>query len=455
MNGTLDVAELLSGAKAVLDRNRCDGWTRPAPTLYPHQWSWDSGFIVLGYAHYDLERAFVELRSLFRAQWGNGMLPHIVFDPREKGYFPGPEFWETERSPEAPTHPTSGITNPPVHGLVASLLWRRGGDAARDFVAEAFPVVRAFHRYLYELRDPHHEGLPFLRHPWESGTDNSPAWDEALARIEVDRSTLPAYERKDLTVVSGEQRPTRADYDRYVFLIELFKGLAYREREIQAECPFLFQDPLFASLLARSNEALLELGDALGEDVGEIREWQQATTAAVEEKLWDEEMGLYCHYDLIAGERVRVATSSGFAPLLAGIPTESRRRRLLATLESPRFAGSSGECYLVPSHEVDGPAFDPVKYWRGPVWVNVNWLLCRALERCGFHRQADRVRGDTLDLIAHHGFHEYFSPFRTAARGPVGGYGSADFSWSAALTVDLLAGVSNAAGATAPGRQAS
>lgn len=41
------------------------------------------------------QRAQTELTSLFEAQWTNGMLPHIVFNPAipAGSYWPGPEFW--------------------------------------------------------------------------------------------------------------------------------------------------------------------------------------------------------------------------------------------------------------------------------------------------------------------------------------------------------------------------
>src|SRR5215208_7946684 len=40
------------------------GWTRAASDLYPHQWSWDSGFIAIGLAHLDTRRATRELLTL-------------------------------------------------------------------------------------------------------------------------------------------------------------------------------------------------------------------------------------------------------------------------------------------------------------------------------------------------------------------------------------------------------
>ena len=47
--------------------------------------------------------------------------------------------------------------------------------------------------------DPEKTGLVYIRHPWESGLDNSPNWDRPLGNIPIDRVRLPAYRRKDLT----------------------------------------------------------------------------------------------------------------------------------------------------------------------------------------------------------------------------------------------------------------
>ena len=76
--------ELVESAKKVLAANRKAGGgktTLPNPHLYPHQWSWDSAFISIGYSNYNCSLGMNELESLFRGQWDNGMLPHIAFNP--------------------------------------------------------------------------------------------------------------------------------------------------------------------------------------------------------------------------------------------------------------------------------------------------------------------------------------------------------------------------------------
>src|SRR3954453_12919682 len=120
--------ELAARAIAVLEENWLGHATVPSPSLYPHQWSWDSACIAMGYARWNQGRAQRELRSLFAGQWANGLLPHIVFSASAR-YFPGPEFWQTGRSPDAPVAAlTSGIVQPPVHATAALAIVRHAAD---------------------------------------------------------------------------------------------------------------------------------------------------------------------------------------------------------------------------------------------------------------------------------------------------------------------------------------
>src|SRR5215218_9588165 len=178
--------DIVARAAAVLRENDMGGWTRASPTLYPHQWSWDSAFIPIGLAHLDTRRAAGELLTLLEHQWEIGKIPHIVFNP------------------DAPLGPsvTSGLLQPPVHAIAAHHILRVAGArgegiaGTREFLGEVYPKLLAWHRYLATARDPEGSGLVTIYHPWESGTDNSPRWTPALERVEV--GEIPDYERLDL-----------------------------------------------------------------------------------------------------------------------------------------------------------------------------------------------------------------------------------------------------------------
>lgn len=426
---------LVRRAKMVLDYNRIGNYTQPGPRLYPHQWSWDSAFIAIGYAHYDQARAERELDHLFDSQWKNGLLPQIVFNPDFSEYFPGVSFWQADRSPNAPTgRTTSGVVQPPIHTTAALHVYRHATNQARAqaFLEEAFPRLTAWHEYLYRDRDPYSEGLVYIRHPWESGMDNSPLWDEILLGMHLRRDEIPVYQRADTHLVATEDRPVGAAYDRFAWLVQLFARHNYDEAAIRQDCPFLVQDVLFNALLCRSGRDLAQIADILGEDPSPYQAQAEKTANAINQKLWDEGCGIYFNHDLVHDERIRVPVAGGFSPLYADIPDAERARRMVDNLENSGFSLGGNDCYPVPSYDRYGYAFSPVQYWRGPVWVNINWLLMRGLERYGFAKQAEFLRQTTLELVRGGGFYEYYHPTRG------NGHGSDFFSWTAALILDII-----------------
>src|ERR671932_1565883 len=271
-SGSLD-SDLARRAAEVWSRNDMGGWTRASPELYPHQWSWDTGFIAIGLAHLDTERAARELLTLFEHQWKTGKVPHIVFNPDAppESYFPGAEHWisagEFADAPPAPPY-TSALCQPPTHALGALRIWEiargKGGEAsARGFLREIYPRLLAWHRYLLTYRDPEGSGLVTIYHPWESGTDNSPRWDAALETVEV--GEVSPHPRYDLEHVDDPaQRPTDEEYDRYLWLVRLIKRATCDEAAIYDTPPFLVNDVLFSAILVAANEALLEVAEVVG-----------------------------------------------------------------------------------------------------------------------------------------------------------------------------------------------
>lgn len=419
----------------VLDFNWTGDYTRPGPRLYPHQWSWDSALVAIGYARYDPARAMREISHLFNAQWKNGLLPQIVFSPTLSDYFPSAGFWHADESPNAPNNVrTSGIVQPPIHATAALHVFRQaeGGEEGRAFLAGAFGHLRAWHDYLYRERDPEGENLVYIRHPWESGMDNSPMWDAIMQSMFLKPGDVPPYKRADTHVVSAADRPESAEYDRFAYLVKLFADRGYDEARIRKDCPFLVQDVLFNSLLCQAEGDLAEIARLLDEDPSPFERRAGKTADAVNSKLWDEDRGTYLSFDVVSGRPIRVFVSPNFVPLFAGIPDERRARRIVEHLTGPGFGLGSEGTVPVPSYDRLAFGFSPVMYWRGPVWVNIDWLLMRGLERYGYGKYANTLRDTIVQLCRESGFYEYFHP-ETGM-----GHGSDLFSWTAALLLDVL-----------------
>ncbi|MFF4014183.1 hypothetical protein [Streptomyces sp. NPDC001843] len=445
------------GAARVLERNWTGRSTVPSRSLYPHQWSWDSAFIAIGLRHISPLRAQAELETLLAAQWGDGRVPHIVFNPSVPldAYFPSPDFWRSSTAGRAAGAPrtvqTSGIVQPPVHALAAWLVHRAdpGLSRARGFLARVYPRLAAWHRYLLHRRDLGGGGLASVVHPWEQGMDNSPCWDAPLSRVTPAPSR--SFHRADLAHGSPEDRPTDLDYGRYVRLAADYRDRGYRDgwggneedgwggneedgwggNEGDGAGGFAVEDPAFNALLIASEHALARIAGELGAAATARHARAERLTAALVERLWDPARGMFFCRDLRGGGLIPERGVSGLVPLLLpGLPGEVAAA-LVGTLTGPHF-GLGGATRLVPSYDLLGEAFDPHRYWRGPAWFNTGWLVERGLRAHGERERADALREALVRTAGATGFAEYVDPYTGEACGALG------FSWTAALTLDLL-----------------
>jgi hypothetical protein len=425
---TGDETALWRAAARVLDDNWTGCGTVPSPGLYPHQWSWDSAFICMGLARHHRDRAEHELLSVFRGQWSDGLLPHIVFNPHvsRHAYFPGPDLWRSRTIPGTPRDlDTSGLTPPPLHALAALRLHESASDTerSRDFLARIYSPLAAQQRYLARHRDLGGAGLAAICHPWESGLDNSPTWDRPLAALDLPPSAYaPARIRRSL--------PAGEEHDRYVRLVVLLREACYGPGHLRDDHPFAAEDPLFNAVYLASAHALAEIAEITGHDPLPHRERAQRIHRALLDRLWDHEGGCFRALDLRTGRLIPVVTAGTFGPLLDPDLPGPTLRALVELLLSARFVGASG--YPVPTCDIQSPCFDRGDYWRGPTWINTNWLLWLGATGHGLTVVADLLYGSTLRLVRQSGFREYFDPFDGS------GHGGHDYSWSASLVLDLL-----------------
>lgn len=420
------MAHRIDEAYAIMQANDRGGYTIPTSRLYPYQWNWDSAFAALGFAAFDRNRAWTELETLFDAQWPNGMVPHIVFRRDDPDYFPGPSVWQSNTTP-----PSSGHSQPPVATSVAKWLIDSGGPDDIERARNLFPAMMRYHQWFHAARDPHETGLIAITHPWESGRDNCGDWDAAMARVPVDHG-LGDYKRRDVSHVDASERPTQAQYDRYLSLVAFGQRTGWDHLEIYKTGPFLMVDPGVHFILMQADQDLLDMADTLGfsGDVKVIESWI-TRYASADIQLWNSEISAFTAMDLKSREQVPAITNASFLSLYAGAGTTDQT---LQTVEHLRAIQAS--CKVgVPSWDPRHQDYEPQRYWRGPVWAMINYLIVLGLERCGEPELASELQAETLRMIEDAGFYEYFNS-KTGE-----GCGGPDFTWTAAIYLAWTVGL--------------
>ncbi|MEM9317939.1 MAG: hypothetical protein AAGA70_02915 [Pseudomonadota bacterium] len=407
----VDHIALDTQARAILTGNDRGGYTVPTAGLYPYQWNWDSAFAAWGFATFDLDRAWQELETLMSGQWPNGMVPHILFHRADPGYFPGPDVWGTDGCGPIPS---SGISQPPVAASFVRAIWDRDQAAGEARARALYPKLLAWHRWFMDWRCQ--DGMIFVTHPWESGRDNAADWDVAMAAI--DPQGVGEYTRRDTTHVDAAMRPTKADYDRYIWLVHRGRRLGWDEPAMSKDAPFRVADPTMTFILLRGHRDLADMADALGEDRHEIDDWISTLEDGARRGLKTQE-GRFDGIDLSSGQRSGVTSNAAFLCWYGGIEDDWMLAAFDRCFDRAR--------YPVPSHDPDDGRFDAMRYWRGPTWAVINTLIGLGLEKMGHNARADRLRRSTREMIAQQGFAEYFDPIQGR---PAGG---GTFTWTAAI----------------------
>ncbi|MGC1176904.1 MAG: trehalase family glycosidase [Candidatus Saccharimonadales bacterium] len=435
-----DAPDVLEQAKVVLEMNDRGNYTQPAHGLYPHQWLWDSCFTAIGLRHLDVERAKAELLSLLRGQWHNGMLPNIIFrdDPQ---YRIDRSVWRSWINPFAPNDvTTSGLTQPPMLAeAVVQVGKKLDWPERRQWYRAVYPALIAYHQWLYNERDPHGEGLVLLVHPWETGLDNTPPWMAELhehlmplwirflRKIKLDR--LVNFFRRDTRSIPANQRFSVIEAIAMYSVQRRLRRKAYDINRILDHSLFSIEDLSYNSMFVRANTHLRDIAKSLREELPEGLEQRMAKTEKALEQLWDPYSGQYYSRDFITHRLLKTPSIATLLPLYAGSITQERAEQLVRLLENEH---QFGPAYPVPSVPTNSFWFQPKLYWQGPTWVNMNWLIIDGLRRYGFKDHAAALRESTLEMVSKSGCYEYFDPLTGEPAG------AANFSWTAALVIDLL-----------------
>lgn len=424
----------------ILRNNDHGTHTVPGPHVYGHQWLWDSAFAAIGWAHLDPKRAQQEIFSLIKGQWHNGMIPHMIFDPAPQ-YAGDRAIWRSNLSRHSPEHiATSGITQPPV---LAEAVQRIGAQLKKPeriiFYKKVLPHLVHHHQWLYNERDPHQEGLTFQIHPYETGLDNTPPWMNELndhakpwwistvANLPLD--WLVNIIRRDTRNLPPEQRMVNVDALLSWNIIRRLRRKHYDISKIMHGSIFLIEDVSFNSIFVRNNTILREIAATARIKLPKELTVAMEQSEAALETLWDEKYGLYFSRDFGSHKLLQDPTIAGLIPLYAGTVSPERAKRLVQVLTNHHAFWLK---YPAPSVPRNVRGFDAKRYWQGPSWINTNWLIIDGLKRYGFDAEAAQLQQKTIALLEESDIWEYYNPLTGQ------GMGSPQFTWTAALGIDLL-----------------
>ena len=293
----------------------------------------------------------------------------------------------------------TSITQPPVLALGVKMV--NSVNPSREFIARLYPRLKRYIEWDMMNRDSDGGGLlewfieeHELCRSGESGMDNSPRFDMAT---QIDAT----------------------DFNSFISL----------ECEIMAE---------FATLLELHDEA------------ERWSEWHKRLNKKINERLWNEKQAFYFDYDVSRNCMLDVMACSGFLPLICGAASSMQAQLLAEHLYNPKTFGTP---LPVPSIAVASEKFYSKDMWRGPTWMNLNWLIAYGFRRYNMNHVADMIIEKSIREIEkmylkYGTFFEFYDDrrevdppnlYRKANKQP-DSYHQAfhDYGWTATLYIDMI-----------------
>ncbi len=388
-------------------------YVRPSPGRYSWQWFWDSCFHAISLAWVEPQMAWNELRMLLASQNPDGFIGHVIYWGRF-GAFRAAGFMQTPPHMWRRRH--SGMIQPPV--LAQALERVHELSPNRTLLKEMLPLAQRFYDWIHRFRAVGDTGLIFVVSPYETGLDNSPAYDQTLGRHRPSRRQL---------LVSNRWLD--------------FKNMLSLPRKGR----LAVVDTMMNSLFAEGMRSLANLWCYLGDMDRAARNVSIAerTENSLHDRCWDEQHGQYVHLWVDKDADVRqttalnharplpVSTVASLFPLVLESTPQDRKQTIM-----DRHLTNRAEYWLpypLPSVARSDPAFDPSSeslIWRGQTNMPVNWMLVRGLQRSGFGDQANHISDRSRVMAERAGFYEFYNPLTGD------GLRGTDFGW-ATIIIDM------------------
>jgi putative isomerase len=329
----------------------------PSKAHYVGAWQWDNYFHALAFRYIDPALAHDQLLFMLDHQQPDGMIPDAVYDEGTITHL------------EIPV--ASAVTKPPIIAWVAMHVYHQTGDLS--LLKDVYEPIVRWNSWWFGLNDDDSDGIVQYTHPFSSGLDDSPLWDEGMPVEAVDLNTYLCIQMESL----GRM----------------------------------------AHILGRDRDATMWAKKA------------DTMTRRLVQHSYDPSAGLF--WSQIDHKPIGVLTPFSLYPLWTGRLPQDINRRLVEHLTNPHaFWGDRP----LPTVARCDPKYDPNQMWRGPVWININYIFVEALQRTGYQALAQELCDRTLELVMNQNdIYEYYNP----DTGHAPPKAAPMFGWSASCFIDL------------------
>ncbi len=151
----------------------------------------------------------------------------------------------------------------------------------------------------------------------------------------------------------------------------------------------------FSCFMANEMRMMSKIAVEIGENTAEFDRRFEEIKNCINEKLWCDEDGFYYDVDANTGRFHKVGSVASFLPLFAGVCDGEKAEKLVKYMHDPKTFGTP---FGIPCLAADHPTFG-TDMWRGPVWINYNYMIAEGLENYGHTAEADGLRQKTLDTV--------------------------------------------------------
>ena len=153
----------------------------------------------------------------------------------------------------------------------------------------------------------------------------------------------------------------------------------------------------FCCYMANESKFMKKIADELcdKENSAFFDNWYKNLKKDINDTLWCEEDKIYYDYDITNKCFHKVQSVASFLPVFSGICDKEQCKSLVEHLENPEEFGTE---FPVPTISKKDKTFG-TDMWRGPVWINYNYMISKGLGEYGFTDLSLEIKNKTLNVV--------------------------------------------------------